>query len=52
MEKQDQGVAWDDVARMLTTLSIIKTHYPSLKDKCNNIIERWDINLSFRGRVG
>ncbi len=41
MVKEGPGIAWDDLARMLTALKIIKTHYPSLKDSCNSIIERW-----------
>lgn len=43
--KQRQGVAWDDVARMLTALRIVGNHYPSLKSKCSNIVGRW--NLAF-----
>lgn len=43
MVKENPGVAWNDVARMLAALKVIKTHYPSLEDKCNNVIERWDL---------
>jgi len=43
MVKENPGVAWDDVGRMLAALKVIKTHYPSLEDKCNNVIERWDL---------
>jgi len=41
MVKEGPGIVWDDLARMLTALKIIKTHYPSLKDNCNSVIERW-----------
>ncbi len=41
MVKEGPGIAWDDLARMLTALKIIKTHYPSLEDNCNSVIERW-----------
>ena len=41
MVKEGPGIAWDDLARMLVALKIIKTHYPSLEDSCNSVIERW-----------
>ncbi len=41
MVKEGSGIAWDDLARMLTALKIIKTHYHSLEDSCNSVIERW-----------
>jgi len=41
--KEGSGIAWDDLARMLVTLKIIKTHYPSLKNVCNSVIERWNL---------
>jgi len=43
MVKENQGVAWDDVARMLLALRIIKTYYPSLEKICTSITERWDL---------
>lgn len=44
MVKEGPGIVWDDLARMLVALKIIKTHYPTLKDSCNSIINRWVLN--------
>ena len=41
MVKEGPGIAWDDLARMLIALKIIKTHYPSLEDSCNSVVGRW-----------
>jgi hypothetical protein len=43
MVEEDPGVAWNDVARMLVALGIIKTHYPYLRDRCDRVVERWDL---------
>jgi len=45
MIKEHQGIAWDDVARMLVALKVIETHYPSLEKRCNSVIERWDLTF-------